>query len=218
VIQIGEDWPLLAGDAIQNFRAALDHLMRQFAILKLGRQPTKKETLAVQFPQAHKATQFTPANRHLANVRPVDIARLKASQPYYRRHRRTKGQLHPLPKLIQPSNVDKHRRLHLLVVAPAAGSFTNRADAFRDCVPVLFPAPDGRMLPRFYHKVPGRSPRPNQEILRVEVTPTGPNPDVEIDGSITCQIRVGRLGPVVAMLDGFGQYVTAVLTAFTPRL
>src|SRR6266849_3284747 len=49
VIHISDDWPLLAGDAIENFRAALDYLMWQLAVLKLGRQPTQKEASAVQF-------------------------------------------------------------------------------------------------------------------------------------------------------------------------
>jgi hypothetical protein len=48
------------------------------------------------------------------------------------------------------------------------------------------------------------------------VMSTGPNPDVEVDASLACQIRLGKLGPIVTLLDAFGQYVAAVLTRFQP--
>src|ERR1700733_2567887 len=43
VIQIGDDRPLIFGDAIHDLRGALDHLMWQLAIASLGRTPTRLE-------------------------------------------------------------------------------------------------------------------------------------------------------------------------------
>jgi hypothetical protein len=69
---------------------------------------------SIQYPEVRRLKEFTN-NRFLRYVEPDDIARLKLFQPYKRLR---KGQLHPLPKLVKLSNIDKHRRLHLIVVRP----------------------------------------------------------------------------------------------------
>src|SRR5690349_17247407 len=126
-----------------------------------------------------------------------------------------KGELHPLPKLIRLSNIDKHRKLHLLVFIPQSASFTNRVDAFRDCIPdPTVPAPGGQPAAIVHHLAPSRAPRVGDPILRILVRPTGPNPDVEFDASLIGYVGLGRLGPVIPMLDVMARYVSDVLTAF----
>ena len=211
VIQLGDDWPLIVGDAIHDLRSALDHLMWQLAIVYLGRQPKKAEWNNIQFPEVRNLKDFN-GNRFLKYVRPIDVDRLKPLQPYKRVGR---GQLHPLPKLIRLSNIDKHRKLHLLVVIPAGGSFTNRTDAFRDCVAdPTTPGPEGQPAAIVHHIAPRRPPRAGDVILRVLVRPTGPNPDVEFDAKITGYVGLGRLGPVIPMMDAMTSYVSDVLRAF----
>lgn len=214
LIEIDDEWPLIFGDAIQNFRAALDHLMYQFAIVRLGRVPTEAEAKQIQFPDIRKLEQI-PGHRFLKHIGTAHLDRLKRLQPYYRRYQRKKGELHPLPKLIKLSNIDKHRRLHLLVHAILTGNFTN-APIYRDCQPMLRFGVTGKPESPWYLNFP-RYPRPNDEILRIPVRVIGPNPDVEVPASLTGQVVTGKLGPVIPMLDGFGQYVGAVLTAFQPR-
>jgi len=217
VIEVREDWPLILGDAIQNFRAALDYLMYQFAIVYLGRVPTVAEAKNIQFPEIRKLKQI-PGHRFLQYIRPVDLDQMKLFQPYRRRHRRKKLEFHPLPWLIRMSNIDKHRRLHVIVVAPYQASFTNRPDGYRDCVPLIRTDPaTGRRHGVTFHKAPSRPLRANTEILRVFVRPTGPNPDVEVDARLTGWITVGKTGPIIPLLDGFGEYVAAVLNRFQPR-
>ena len=212
--QIRDAWPLLAGDAIQGFRASLDYLMWQLAVIHLRRQPTDREAPSIQFPSITRKRDLAPgAHRFLNYIRPADIALLSRFQPY---RRRSKGELHPLPKLVRLSNIDKHRRLHLLVVAAHQASFTNRVDAHRDCVPVLQPAPDGGLSGMWYHTAPSRPLRSDSEILRIPVRPIGPNPDVEVDARLVGWVVIGRLGPVVRLLDAFSTYVSNVLTAFEP--
>jgi hypothetical protein len=212
LVEIGDDWPLIAGDAIQNLRAALDHLMWQLAIIHLGRQPTRREARLVQYPEVTRARSLVPGgDRFLTYLRREDIEVLKRFQPY---KRRKKGELHPVPKLIRLSNADKHRRLPLLVTAPTAAEF--RPAIYFDCVPVLRTQPDGRPAAQWFHRVPRRPPRVGDEILRVLVLPTGPEPDAECDAQLFFWIALGKLGPVVPLLEAFGQYVANVLDAFEP--
>ena len=212
VVHIQERWPLIFGDAIHNLRCALDHLMWQLAIIHLRRQPTAKEAKQIQFPLVSRAKDFTRAHSLLRHIRNADIDRLKPFQPY---KRRKKGEMHPLPKLVYLSNVDKHRKLHLLVVATHRTSFTNRADAYRDCAPDFRLMPDGKMA-NWLVLPPQRQPRLGDVILRVFVHPLGPNPDVELDASLTGHVAIGKLGPILPMLDAMARYVASVLRAFEP--
>src|SRR5205085_7802942 len=99
IVEIDKEWPLLTGDAVHNFRSALDHLMWQLARIYLGRSPTEKQAKNIQFPEVRRVKDLT-GNRFLTYVRPVDLGILKRYQPYKRLQ---KGRLHPLPKLIRLS-------------------------------------------------------------------------------------------------------------------
>jgi len=211
VVEIRNSWPLIVGDAIHDLRSALDHLMWQLAIVYLGRQPNRREAPNIQFPVIRKLREFN-GHRYLRYVQLADVNRLKPFQPYKRAR---KGQRHPLPKLAQLSNTDKHRKLHLLVIIPQSASFTNRGDAFRDCIPhPTTPDPQGQPAGIVEHIAPRRAPRMGDPILRILVQPTGPNPDVEFDVMLNGYVGIGRLGPVIPMLDGMASYVSAVLSAF----
>ncbi len=212
VVQIHEHWPLIFGDAVHNLRCALDHLMWQLAVLHLGRQPTRAQAKQIQFPLVSRAKDFTRANLFLRHIRNADIDHLKPFQPY---KRRKKGEMHPLLKLVSLSNVDKHRKLHLLVVVPQSASFTNRPDAYRDCAPNPRLMPDGSIAHALLLP-PRRPPRPGDVILRTFVHPLGPNPDVEFDTSFIGHVATGKLGPILPMLDAMARYVASVLRAFEP--
>jgi len=209
VIQIDEAWSLIVGDAVHNLRSALDHLMWQLAKRHLGRVPTEKEAKSIQFPVIYRVKDFS-SDRFLRYVNPDDVARLKPYQPY---KRLKKGELYPLPKLVRLSNIDKHRQLHLLVTRPHKSALTNRSDAYVDCVarPILIP---GGGYAHVHVIAPGRNPRPNDPVLLIFVTPTGPNPDVDFNMSLTAFVGMGRLGPVIPMLEFFATYVGSVINAF----
>ena len=211
IVQVPDRWALMVGDAIHDMRGALDHLMYQLAIVALGRTPTERENRNIQFPEIRRLKDFS-GRGFLTHVRPADINVLRPFQPY---KRLKKGQIHPLPKLIRLSNIDKHRKLHLMVVIPRQASFTNRTDAFRDCVPdPTAPGPRGQPTAIVYHTPPRRSPKPGDEVLRVQVRATGPNPDVDFAAQIFGDIGIGRLGPAIPMLRAMADYVGAVLAAF----
>jgi hypothetical protein len=78
----------------------------------------------------------------------------------------------------------------------------------------ITPVPNGQASVIVYHTPPRRSPKPGDEVLRVPVRATGPNPDVDFAAQIFGDIGIGRLGPAIAMLRGMADYVGAVLAAF----
>jgi hypothetical protein len=210
VIRVEPEWALIVGDAVQNLRSALDHLMWQLAKRHLSRVPTEQEAKSIQFPEVRRVKDFA-GNRYLRYIDTTDVARLKPYQPYKRLNR---GELHPLPKLIRLSNIDKHRRLHLLVPRPFQSPLTNRPDAYRDCVPRFELMPNGNRA-SIVLNAPPPNPRPNHPILIAYVDVIGPNPDANFDMTLTGFVGLGRLGPIVPLLDGMAQYVTAVLDAFS---
>lgn len=208
VVDIPEEWSLVLGDAVHDLRSALDHLMWQLARRRLGRNPTEREAKQIQFPCVKRGKELR-ANRFLDSA---DIQRISRFQPYKRLN---KGQLHPLPKIVRLDDRDKHRRLHLLVTIPFQSPFSIGDEAYRDCVPAPRVLP-GQTVPVHGSWVaPSRNPKPDDVAFAIWVTPTGPKPDVDLDMSLVAHISVGRLGPVVPVLDGFAQYVANVLDGFS---
>lgn len=107
--QPGPTMPLIVGDMIQNTRSALDHLA--FALVLRNRAHPTPNT---QFPI------FDDRLGPQGGVRQVDIqprasrlanALIEKLQPYYRTD---DPSLHPLAMLQELSNIDKHRRLHIV--------------------------------------------------------------------------------------------------------
>ena len=106
-----EHWPLLAGEAIQNLRSALDH-----AIYPLANDPEHS-----QFPICLNGGDFRSETKDLKRELPEPIfAGIKAAQPFVEMpHARTH---HALAVLAHLSNVDKHRML-----AAVAGAVAHEA-------------------------------------------------------------------------------------------
>ncbi len=110
---------LIVGDVLQNVRAALDHLVFQFA------SPEARSKNSTQFPICDNAKAFQGhrVQGQIAGV--TDVARLfiERAQPY----QRTMDQGHPLVFLREFSNQDKHR----LLVPSIAG--VSELDTWMSC-------------------------------------------------------------------------------------
>lgn len=97
-------WPLLAGEAIQNLRSALDHLVYE----KSG------NNRRTQFPIFTDRCEFQVlAPRKLKGVPESVRARIEEAQPY--RDSQENIVYHPLAQLSSLSNLDKHRVLTTFV-------------------------------------------------------------------------------------------------------
>jgi len=104
-----DHWPLLAGEAIQNLRSALDH-----AIWTAWRSVDENtgDGDHTQFVICDSATDFKDARWHLKGVPESVWTIVEAAQPYKRWP--DAPSLHPLSILRVFSNADKHRALAVL--------------------------------------------------------------------------------------------------------
>src|SRR5262249_9060417 len=73
--KVRDGWGLVIGDAIHNYRSALDHLWWQLAIKKLGREPTKEEAKSIQFPILSDAADWL-THRYFRHIDPTDAAKV----------------------------------------------------------------------------------------------------------------------------------------------
>jgi hypothetical protein len=209
VPQVRDSWGLLIGDAIHNYRSALDHLWWQLAVKKLGREPTKQEAKDIQFPILGSADDWL-CHRYFRHIDPADAANVKPMQPF---HHGQPGMFHPLAALNELSNTDKHRFLHPTVITvQASGARAPLPSDFRDCY-----APDhvvnGIATIRIEHFIPA-TPKLGDPVLRVPVVATGPNPDVQLYASLTAQVTIGETWPMLRCLEAIDNVVTASVKTF----
>ena len=100
---------LIAGDAIYNMRAALDQTV--WSLARLGGVPGLVQWPTVEAPTRKSLERF---EKQVAGVPNEAFCEIKAFQPY---HRGDAFKSHPLWRLNELCNLDKHRRI------PANGSF-----------------------------------------------------------------------------------------------
>jgi|SRR5579862_582209 len=97
---------LLLGDAIQNMRAALDYLVFQLAKLD---DPGVDHERTTMFPVFSKRKDFRDRGAwRIKMLTPQHRARIESLQPYNRGNRADR---HPLARLVDLSDHDKHRLL-----------------------------------------------------------------------------------------------------------
>lgn len=122
-----ERLPVVLGDAIQNLRNSLDHIVVALATSNSGGYLMPKVEGDLAFPITTRRRYFRDARQRgrLGCVPPRAQAVIQSVQPY----RRGKGEAfseHLLWVLQELSNIDKHRRLPIL--ACSLGSFATKAD------------------------------------------------------------------------------------------
>lgn len=189
---------LLVGDALSNYRAALDHLAWQL-VTASGTPPKPNQ---VYFPIGRDREQFAAdLRRKMPGVGPVTGAIVKRYQPF---QHGAQALDHPLWILAEWVGVDKHRAVPLFahysteVGATVPDNFPNfrvMARERRDTIEYLLPGTD---LIRIYGK-------------RIE-----PGKDhgvrVKFGGQITIAHESGRT--LEAVLDGADRVVDAILGEF----
>jgi hypothetical protein len=103
---------LIAGDALQNLMAALDHLAYQLVCKDTNDQPPNPSR--IYFPLAHDQANYDARKAgKMAGTRPATVAAIDALKPY-------KGGDDLLWTLYRLNNIEKHRLL-LTVGSQAAG-------------------------------------------------------------------------------------------------
>jgi hypothetical protein len=190
------EWGLIAGDVLHNLRSALDCLAWQLARINYRGEPPESEAHRINFPIRTKSEDFASA-AVLPHVTDTHRMMLGNVQPYRRGYE-------PLARLAVLSNRDKHR-----VIQPTFlmhEDFKVTAEAVRDCeIAKIINQPPGP----FKHR---------RELARVQITPTGPEPETEGHAKLSGYIALSDGTRLQHLLDEIGCVVRTVLDYFEPTI
>jgi hypothetical protein len=101
-------WSALVGDALQDMRAALEHLAYALAVAYSG-EPDDPEK--VSFPITDTLGKFNAVRKQkIGLIDPAAQALIQEVQPY---HRGDRAEFHSLMVLDDLARVDRHRTLHI---------------------------------------------------------------------------------------------------------
>jgi hypothetical protein len=199
------------GDIVHNLRSSLDHLVFELAFLGLrGRVPRKRTA----FPGSKTRANWQSADVQkmmLAGVMQKHRAMLYRAQPCFRRKdnpsaatlRRRKR--NPAADLQDLWNEDKHRIMQLVTVTPYEITPSVR---FHDCV--------RRGRATLHLDGLGEPLKAGTKVLTVPVRPTGPDPKMDVQIEISCNVTFGNGLPVLNALAQIAGWVENVIQHFEP--
>lgn len=206
---------LLLADVLHCYRSALDAAV--WAAVKRGTQANSladHERNRVAFPDILVKLNY-PKFRSLRDQFTNDTLPFRApgiSRPDATVLRRAQRfdlpkkarAIEPLALLVEKNNIDKHKALEVLSRVHAEGS-TIQVVNQRDCIV-------RRIEPR---TVVGEVLQVGAELCEIFVTPTGPNPDVNVQARFTNQIALEHVPDVMTFLNELGFFVERVLSGFS---
>jgi hypothetical protein len=216
LVEISDDWSLVIGDAVHNLRGALDHLAWQLAIRYFkGVEPDnvlhKSAIKVIQFPVVEEK-RLWPNHQHRKYTLKSDARKLKKFQPFKMTKKQlTKGR-HILKEFFGfagVSNVDKHRKIQL--AHRWVSSFRLTYHGAQDCIPADGSSSFQPTRPR----LPDDTTKPGDEIFRVPIEPTGPNPDVNLEPEFTGSVAIRGDIDILDALDKLFASVVAILRTFS---
>lgn len=192
------DWSLIAGDFVQNLRAALDYLVWQLVIANKG-EPVK----ANAFPLFDHPPPSNPKNRSrkswdakLAGVHPDGICFIESCQPYGGSDGPDR---HLFAALRELSNQDKHRSL-----MPAFSAIQRQPD-LADIEVVGVSDVEAPIERGQLHT--GHALADGDLVLEAPVQLIGPNPEIEMKGHLPLDVAFGE---ILIPLEGLRQMCHAV--------
>ena len=220
VPELPDNANLIVGDALHNFRSALDVAWWQLVIKHLGAVPPDDQATSVQFP-IRRTDKNSPASSQLKWVgqQAIDIA--ESIQP----NKRWDPDVPAEPPFIPPpfgalrhlSNLDKHRVINVTFQQFNRMTIRNPMnDEYRDCVLDTNKGPGGSGSMKLFPD--GQRLKSGSEILRIFVRPTGPNPDVDIDPNMTVVVVIEPNWHLFPLSAAIGSGIADLLRRFEPLL
>ncbi len=207
-----EEWALIAADAVQNLRSALNYLTWELAKWNLRRQRLDREPEdRTQFPIAEKPGGFNRS--YVADLHPDHVAKIEWLQPYGDQYgpqipatasaseREARIATHPLLLLQKLSNTDKHRLLRPLVLG--AGYTKLGPYVAEDCEII-----NTAITPHVGAFQKGA------EWVSFTVIPGGPNPKVKVDDKYVPRIAFEGSFGVENTIERIGSSVTFIAREF----
>jgi hypothetical protein len=196
------EWSTIAGDYVQNLRAALDHLI--WVLVKAnGFTPTGGNAFPifdVEPPDKSGNGERLKWNRQVHGLHPSAIRFLELCQPY---NGPDGPGAHTLAALRTLSNEDKHRTLLPAFVAVAE----DKPSKLRSLETRDIEKPD-------IEKLQIRAGRPLKErdvVIEMPVAPTGPDPEVKLKAELPLDVGIGRKPVPLKGLEQMSQVVVRVL-------
>lgn len=192
--------PVILGDVLHNLRSALDHLVCQLALLDTGETADCAKT---QFPITSSEDNFMekePAG--LRGLSDVHRAQIERHQPY---HAGARMHDHVLMIVSSFNNVDKHAVVH-----PLFGYYRGFAD-----IPTVEGNFDAGVIPSTALLLSGeRRVEGKTQIARVKLRPIGPNPHVDVYGTLVFDPAFGKRWLRGSALPEIHQQVVRIVDGF----
>ena len=204
-------WSLIAGDALTNFRAALDYLAHD--LIGRGSASHRKGKSGPQFTIGLHCKEFgNDIVDQMPGIKAAHRTIIESYQPYTRDKRRDS---HPLAMLRHLVNRDKHRELQL-VTAQHIESVNFRAQVIRRHDFDIRRVEPGRVFGE--PPKPVARLKPNAEVARVFGRKTGPNPDVDMSfmSMVAPAFDNGEL--LYETLEAIGVCITKLFRDIEPTL
>lgn len=212
VPQTDPQWSLMAADAIQNLRTALNYLVWELAKWNLQQKGLEREPKKItQFPIATKEADFRAD--FVQDLHPNHVAIIKFLQPFgppslapytdkFLAHFSEPGVGHPLVLLARLSNTDKHRVLQAAVTGGAESKLGPYVGI--DCV-----IQHTSITPNFF-------PKPGSPWVSFDVLVTGPAPQVQIPDTVRTAVALEGGGLVGAAFEAMESKVLQLIDFFEP--
>lgn len=201
------------GDVVHNLRSTLDHLVFELAFLGLRGQRIPERTA---FPCSETKVNWRSAyvqDRLLEGVMKKHRAMLYRAQPCYGRKDTTnpntlrRQRRRPAADLNNLWKEDKHRVIQAVAVSPY--EIKPKVSGFRHCRP--------KGQPNICLGFLGRPLKVDAKVLEVPVEITGPEPKVNVQIEIACEIGFRNGLPARKALADIGDWVSSIIGYFTPE-
>jgi hypothetical protein len=200
-----ERWGLLIGDALHNFRSALDNAWWQLAVRHLGREPTEKEAPKIQFPIKRPGGRWNPD--HVRGWVGDNATKFAGDVQIDERGERA-GVFHPLVELARLANIDKHRNIHLAVHVldelRLGIRFVGKDRPTDEETPMSLPGV-------VFHQFGGRGPKAGDKLLTIPPESWLRKPNVEFDAHQSGFVTIDGKINVLEALDAFQDSVATLL-------
>lgn len=190
---------LIMGDAVNCYRAALDHLV--WDLVKMGTHAalTPEQAKQVQFPFAPSPTDFlNQRSRRAPGIADAEWRLIRGYQPY-----RSDNRGRTMRRLRDLSDTDKHRYIYPAFIAPVD---------FRGNVRLINCAANAIWMRR-----PRRALDVGVKLVRVRLTDVTPERDVQIESRLTLQPSLSGAVALGPALGAIRETVLDVLTRFEER-
>lgn len=196
------DIPVLIGDALQDMRAALDHLTYQLMVAYAAGAPIPDKTMKdCEFP-IFKTNEPAAIEKRIRGLDPSAKAAIERLQPHLR------GAAYeddPLWRLHELSNIDRHRYVHL-------GYLSHNATGIGG---------DNLLIEEL--RSTGGVVGPGAEIVRFKIRKADPTRPMRMNLGLTVEIAFGDgllkgIPPVRALTEMYDHIVSNVVPPLRPFL